>query len=200
MASGFSDGQPGDTTVIFPIFEIATILFESYERNVDHLCHVLHLPTIRRLIRTVYSRIHERDEVLPGQAALLLSIFALAAYFFQPSHDSKVATTKADAIRISKFLSSAALDVLDHSRRNTSGTLEDVQAYIHMSYVAYHLDGFSAKGRLLCTSAAAIARELRMHRLDDEESSTADRETSVHSLVDRETRRRVFWHIVATDW
>ncbi|KAF4633565.1 hypothetical protein G7Y89_g4544 [Cudoniella acicularis] len=200
-ASVFNGDRSKDTIVTFPVYKIATLLYQSYESNVNHLCHILHTPTVRSLIRTSYIRINQNESVLPGQAALLLSIFALAAYFYKPLHNSEVATTKQDAIHLSKILSRSALDVLDYSRRNTSGTLEDVQAYIFMSFVAYHLDGFSARGRILTTTAISIARELRLHRLDaDTESPTAENQTSVRFLIDREVKRRVFWHITSTDW
>jgi hypothetical protein len=149
-------------------------------------------------MKAVYLRIPRNEYVSPGQAALLLSIFAISAYFYQPHPDCEIAKTKEDAIHLSKTLSRRALDVLDYSRRNTSGTLEDAQAYILMAFVAYHLDGFSARGRMLSTAAVSIARELRLHRLDADESSTE--ETTVCSLIDREVRRRVFWHIAASDW
>lgn len=187
--------------MIFPVYKTATLLFHSYESDVDHLCHIVYIPTLRSLIRTFYLRINQGGSVLPSQAALLLSIFALAAYFYETSDSSEVATTKEDAIHLSKILSRGALDVLDYSRRNTSGTLEDVQAYIFMSFVTYHLDGFSARGRLLSTAALSIARELGLHRLDaDTELSVGENDTSIRSLIDREIKRRVFWQIASTDW
>ncbi|KAE9363025.1 hypothetical protein N431DRAFT_489964 [Stipitochalara longipes BDJ] len=189
---------PNNTIIIIPVYKVATLLFQSYESNVDHLCHILHLPTIRSLIKTFYLSINQNESVLPGQAALLVSIFAIGAYFYQPADGSEVATTSQDANHLYKILSRGALDILDYSRRNTSGTLEDVQASILMSFVAYHLDGFSAGGRGLLTTAAAIAKGLRFHRLDaDNESSD---ETSARLLIDREVKRRVFWHIATTDW
>lgn len=195
------DDRKTDTIVAFPVYRVAALLFESYDSNVDQLCHILHKPTVRSLIKIIYIRINQSEPVLPGQAALLLSIFAIAAYFYQPVGDSEVATTKQAAIHLSKRLSRGALDVLDYSRRNTSGTLEDVQASILMSFVTYHLDGFSARGRLLSTTAASLARELRLHRLDAEDESTATgSEISVRILIDRETKRRVFWQIASTDW
>jgi hypothetical protein len=193
--------RPSDTIVVLPVYRTATLLFQSYESDVDYLCHILHIPTVRSLIKTFYMKIHKGESVLPGQAALLLSIFALAAYFYEPSNNSEVATTKEDAVHLSKILSRGALDVLDNSRRNTSGTLEDVQAYIFMSFVTYHLDGFSARGRLLSTAALAIARELGLHRLDaDNELSVGKNEISGRSLIEREVKRRVFWQIASTDW
>jgi hypothetical protein len=164
------------------------------------MCRVLHIPTVRSLVKTFYLRISQNESVLPGQAALLLSLFALSAFFYRPFDNSPVATTEHDAVHLSKFWSKGALDVLDHSHRNTSGSLEDIQASILMSYVTYHLDGFSARGRHLSTAAASIARDLRLHRLDADNESPTERETSLHVLIDRKAKRRVFWHIASTDW
>ena len=192
--------QLKDTVVIFPVYRVAALLFDSYQSNVVHLCCILHIPTARSLIKTFYLRISQGEPVLPSQAALLLSIFAIAAYFFQAFELSEVATTKQNAIRLSKILSRGALDVLDYSRRNTSGTLEDVQAAILMSFVTYHLDGFSARGRRLFADAVSISRELRLHRLDADEPWADGKENDFRLLVEREVKRRVFWHIASTDW
>lgn len=167
----------------------------------DHLCRILHIPTVWSLVTTVYLQINDSNKISPGLAALLLSIFAIAAYFYKPYGTSEIASTKKNAIHLSKAFSKCALDALDYSRRNTSGTLEDVQAHILMSFVSYHLDGFSSRGRLLSTTATALARELRLHQLDAEnELSTAGHQFNVRSMIDREVKRRVFWHIASTDW
>ncbi|KAI2779366.1 hypothetical protein F4815DRAFT_446400 [Daldinia loculata] len=189
-----------NTVVTFPTYREATLLFQNFESNIDHMCRILHIPTIRSLIKTVYMKISQGESVPLGQAGLLLSIFALSGFFYRCSEDSEIATSEQEAVNISKTIGKTALDVLDHSRRNTSGTLEDVQAYIFMSLLSFHLDGFSARGRLLSTTAASIARDLRLHRLDAEDENTAEKVSSVRVLIDREVRRRVFWHITAEDW
>ena len=187
------------TSVTFPEYKAAVQLFETYEANVDHVCRILHVPTVRSLIKTFYLRIHENKSVLLGQAAFLLSIFALSAFFYQPFENSEVATTDRDAVLLSRLWSKAALDVLDHSHRETSGTLEDVQAYILMSYVTYHLDGFSARYRRLSAAAASTARDLCLHRLDADDAAPRE-QANLRTLIDQEVKRRVFWHIAATDW
>ena len=193
--------HPNDTIITLPIYRIATLLLQSFESTVDHLCRILHVPTVRSFMKSFYLRLNQNEAVSSDEAALLLSIFAIAAYFYQPFDNSEVATSRKDGVHLSKFLSKGALDVLDYSRRNTSGTLGDVQASIFMSFVTYHLDGFSARGRFLSTAAASIARELRLHRLDAEiETSTVENESSVRCLIDREVKRRVFWYIASTDW
>ncbi|KAI1371645.1 hypothetical protein F4677DRAFT_435290 [Hypoxylon crocopeplum] len=196
---GAQPSASGDT-VIFPPYRAALLLLQSYESNLDYMCRILHLETIRSLIKTIYLRINQGESAPPGQAALLLSIFALSAFFYEPFENSEVATTEQDAVHFSNVMSKGALDVLDYSRRNTSGTLEDVQAYILMSFVTFHLDGFSARGRILSTTAASLARDLRLHRLDAADEYPPENEPNVRVLIDREVKRRVFWSIASTDW
>ncbi|KAI1463571.1 uncharacterized protein F4812DRAFT_453515 [Daldinia caldariorum] len=190
----------GNIIITFPTYREAALLFQNFESNIDQMCRILHIPTTKSLIKTTYMKLGQGEAVPLGQAGLLLSIFALSGFFYRCSENSEIATSEQEAVHISKVIGKAALDVLDYSRRNTSGTLEDVQAYIFMSLVSFHLDGFSARGRLLSATAAAIARDLRLHRLDAADERPAKEETSVRDLIDREVRRRVFWHITAEDW
>ncbi|KAK6952646.1 hypothetical protein Daesc_004936 [Daldinia eschscholtzii] len=189
-----------NTTVTFPAYREATLLFQNFESHLDHMCRILHIPTIRSLIKTVYMRLGQGESVPLGQAGLLLSIFALSAFFYRCSENSDIASDEQEAVHLSKVIGKAALDVLDYSRRNTSGTFEDVQAHIFMSLLYFHLDGFSARGRLLSTMAASMARDLRLHRLDAADERPAEKEAGVRALIDLEVRRRVFWHITAEDW
>lgn len=197
----FNNNRQMDTTVAFPSYRVATLLFQNYESNVDHLCRILHIPTTRSLIRTLYLQINQNEHISPDQAAVVLSVLAISAYFHQPHGASEIASSRKSAIKLSKILGKGALDVLDHSRRNTSGTLKDVQAYIFMSFVTYHLDGFSARGRFLAGAALSIARELRLHRVDAivDLSIITNNKSSRH-LIDQEVKRRVFWQIASTDW
>jgi hypothetical protein len=181
----------------FPPFQVANLLFDNFETTIDHICPVLHNPTARAMIQTTYLRIHQKNEVVPpGQAALLLSIFSLSAFFYQVTAESKVATSSLEATHLSKIWAIAALDMLNNSQRTTSGTLEDVQAYIVMSFVTYHLDGFSSRNRHVTAMAASIAKDLRLHRLDANPPNPLD----LHAVINDRVKRRVFWHIVSTDW
>jgi hypothetical protein len=116
--------RPSATIVTFPVYRIAVLLFQSYESSTDHICRILHIPTIRSLIQTFYLLINQNESVPSSQAALLLSIFALAAFSYRSFDHSEVTTTEKDTVHLSKVLSKGALDVLDHSRRNTSGSWE----------------------------------------------------------------------------
>jgi hypothetical protein len=186
--------------VTIPSYKVAFLLLQSYESVVGHVCRVVHVPTLRSLMKTFYLQLNRSEPIEPGQAALLLSVFAVAVFFYPSSENSEVATSRQDSLHLCKIFSKGALDLLDNSRRNTSGTLEDVQAYILMSFLSFHLDGFSARGRLLSMTAAASARDLRLHRLDADAEFNPEQDISARVLVVREVKRRVFWYIAATDW
>lgn len=188
------------TIATFPEYKIAVLLLQNYESVVDPLCRVLHLPSVRSMLKSFYWQLNQARSPPPGEAALLLSLFALSAFFYQGSVGSQVPQGGEDSLQLSKAFATSALDVLDHSRRATSGTLEDVQAYILMMFVIFHFDGFSARGRLLLTTAISLARDLGLHRLDSEAGDLDGRTSSARVLIDREVKRRVFWFLASTDW
>jgi hypothetical protein len=193
-------GSLAQRLIFFPPYKVATLLFQSYEAHIDHICRILHIPTTRALLRACYLRLNQEQSIAPGEAALFFSIFALSTFFFRPFEGSEVAGTDAEAVHLSKTFSKRALDVLDFSRRTTSGSLEDVQASILMSLAISHFDGFSARSRSLSNAAMSIAKDLRLHHVDAGYQSSAETETSMRVLIDREVKRRVFWYITSGDW
>lgn len=195
-----SSASTGRTIITLPTYKTAVILFDCFEAEVDHMCRVLHLPTVGSLMKTFYIKINQNESILPSHAALLLSLFALSAFFYRPVGNAKVVTTDNVTTRLSRYWSRGALDVLEYSRRNTSGALEDIQGSILMSYVTYHLDGFSARYRYLLALAVSMARDLGLHRTDADDYATTDRSSSLRVLIDNEVKRRVYWHLVASDW
>ncbi|KAJ3579146.1 hypothetical protein NPX13_g1426 [Xylaria arbuscula] len=186
--------------IMLPLYETAVILYNYFEDNLSHMCPILNFLTIRSLIKSIYTRISQKQPILPSPAALLLSSFALSAFFHHPIGNIQQVTSIEDATILSKYWSRGALDALEHSRRNTSGTLEDVQALIIMSYVMYHLDGFSARYRHLSSTAISMARDLGLHRLDADQGLPTNQNPNLQVLIDREVKRRVYWHLIASDW
>ncbi|KAF2451795.1 hypothetical protein P171DRAFT_478819 [Karstenula rhodostoma CBS 690.94] len=199
-SSSYNQDKNSTRSVIrLPPFGTGSLLLHTYETKLLSICPIVYIPTIRSLLRTTYLRLKDPALISPSSVAVLSALFALGAFFCDPSSTSEIATTEADSIALSKAFSRNALDLLDHSRRTSSGTLEDVQAYILMSLALSHIDGFSARSRMLFSSALCMARDLRLHRLDKSESS-ADAPYDARLLVEKEIKRRVFWYIASEDW
>ncbi|KAF2095028.1 hypothetical protein NA57DRAFT_59782 [Rhizodiscina lignyota] len=191
-------GLPGSSILVsLPTQAEAVYLLRCYGRDVDPLVRVSHVPSSFDLLNDFYMDLNRSQQVQPGKAAFLLAMFALTAYFWRsPSNNEIVSLTEDEMILLALTWSKAALDALDYSRRTTSFTLEDAQASIIMSFVVYHIEGFSARGRWLTATAASIAKDLSLHRIDEEPLA----DNSKKAFIEREVKRRVWWHITATDW
>ena len=61
-----------------------------------------------------------------------------------------------------------------------------------------HIEGFSPKARHIVYASVTAAKDLGMHRTDDPTFATP--EESQAEIIDREMRRRVWWHLASTDW
>lgn len=134
-----------------------------------------------------------------SHVALLLSIFASTAYYWTSRSDCDgLFLTLQDANQVSLLWGKAALDVLEHSCRTTSGSIEDIQATIILSFLFFNLEGFSARSRSLMTTAPITARNLCLHKLDAQHQERQG--NSKDGCIEIEVKRRIWWHIVATDW
>lgn len=95
----------------------------------------------------------------------------------------------------------AALDLLDHSRRVLPGSLEIAQAAIILVFLDYNLEGFTSRARAILSQGLQTAKELALHRLDSP-AAVRRREITptIESMIETEMKRRVWWHLVSTDW
>jgi Fungal specific transcription factor domain len=186
-------------SVWLPVHEEAVLLFENYAKNIDYLQHVISAPSVRVILDQVYTHVIEHQPVESSYVALLLSIFASTAYYWTSRSDcDHLFLTSQDASQASLLWSKATLDVLEHSRRTTSGSIEDIQATIILSFLVFNLEGFSARSQSLMATALVTARNLSLHKLDAQHQ---ERQSSLQdSCIEIEVKRRIWWHIVATDW
>ncbi|OQU95146.1 Fungal specific transcription factor domain-containing protein [Cladophialophora immunda] len=188
--------QPASNCLCLPPKEEATLLMNHYFKYIDDLQHVAHVPTVQRMMQNLYNSLEQGHFVVPSEVALMLSIFAsasaLCVYFLGETRPS---FSSSDAAQASSFWINAALEVIESSRRTVSRKLEDVQAAIILGFLLFHSEGFSTRARCLFATAAAMARDLSLHKVDAPGNAGNQRTT-----LESEIERRVWWHVVATDW
>lgn len=186
------------SSVLLPSQIDATILLQSYFDLVNHHRHIIHGPTIRALVSTVYDSLPADEYHSPGRVALLLAIFASAAYFWRLSPiGHRLFLSSQEAIDSARVWGIAALDILELSRRVSTSSLEDVQATIIAASVFYHSEGHSSRTRFIQNNALSTARDLGLHRVDFPKRAHCD---SAAQAVENEIKRRVWWHLAANDW
>ena len=194
--------QAGTRLINLPLKDEALCVFEAYVQYVSYLHHIMHIPSARSMVHEIYADLARGNVVgaaAYGKVALLLAIIASAASFqVAVEQDELLPTTVDEAKRISIQMVKAALDVLEYIRRSAMGSVEYVQAMISIFFLMYNLGGFSTLCRAGLGDALVVARDIRLHRTD----FIYDRGQCPKALseVEKETRRRVWWHLTASDW
>lgn len=183
-----------------PPREEAECLFEIYADRVEHLQHVLHIPTVRSHLADLYDFILKRRVVDYSHVALVLCIIASTTFYWTPvERGESLAWSAQNASQISVYWVKAALDVLDYLRRIGSCTLVDVQCYTILFFLMYNTEGMSARACIVGFNSISIARELRLHRLDINEKD-ANSTTSTSDVIIAEVKRRIWWYLASSDW
>ncbi|KIW11166.1 hypothetical protein PV08_10466 [Exophiala spinifera] len=186
--------------VMLPPKEEADMLLEYYVKHVDDLQHVVFVSHLRTLMEKFYANLHQRLSIAYGQLALLLTVFASSAAMFSHVSCNKVAQfPPSSAAHASLVWANSALQVMGCPRRTAAGGLEEVQAAILMAFLLYHVEGFSARSRRLLAGALSTARDMGLHKLDAT-SGPSSNSLRAADPVDLEIQRRVWWHVVSTDW
>ncbi|KIX07653.1 uncharacterized protein Z518_02306 [Rhinocladiella mackenziei CBS 650.93] len=192
--------RPATKWYSLPRKEEAVLLMDHYVKYLDGLQHVVYIPTVRRIMDSIYANLEKGLPVIHSHVALLLSIFASSSMF--SSHfdgGTRFQFSPSDASQASLFWANAALEVLEFSRRTASRRLEDVQTTIILAFLLYHIEGFSTRSRCLFANAITTARDLSLHKLDARPGQIPGSRCQPDHL-ETEISRRVWWHVVATDW
>lgn len=178
-----------------PLYEESKVLVEKYLRDITYIHHVIHSPSLRSLVHGLYKDLDQQIPLRPGQVALLLSVIATTTYWWSIRDDSTLFSSVAETNAQSALWVTALLDILDYSRRATSGSLEDIQAMIIGSFVLCNLEGTSLRYFDMVSTATMMARQLSLHRIDDPHCILAPPDSA-----QAEIGRRVWWYLVALDW
>lgn len=151
------------------------------------------------MIDTIYLPTDAAIQARVSDIALLLSILASASHLWKPQRSKCLiflSTTEAAAMSLT--WTNAALDVLEYSKRTSATLIAQLQATIVISYLVYNSQGFSPLFRSLHSSSIMIARDLSLHKTD---SLRQDTQTAAPPAeADIGIKRRIWWHITATDW
>lgn len=188
------------------MYNEARALLDMYASTICHLHHIIYMPTFRRIIEGVYLAVSRKEPVNTDHAALMLAVFSTVLCYtkwIDPSDltDPIIAEVGEDKESVFMLWFRAALDLIDHSRRALAGSLEIVQACIILLFLDCSLEGLTSRSRAVLAQGLHCAREISLHRLDCPAAVRGRASAaSPESGIDTEIKRRVWWHIVATDW
>lgn len=141
----------------------------------------------------------QTDELL-----LFFSIFAGASVAWTDELLVKLEATKEEVTSDFDKYFHLAMAMADDSRKSLPQTVAAVAALANLSHVATNSDDvFPIKALILRSRCYYMCRAMMIHRLDapaeQERRNKVDTNISPN-FIDLEVQRRVWWHLVATDW
>lgn len=179
-----------------PPYSEATILLTKFCDHVEYIHHVFYMAALPAMLDRIYSQLSQKAHIKSGEIVLLVSIFASAtrAWTEFDSRERGLFATTAEAHSYTSFLVEVADDLLDIARRSTRVSIEGVQACIVLLFVPENVEAFWRRCRALHTTGVSLARELGLHCID------LPSKTEEMNTIQAEIGRRVWWHLVASDW
>lgn len=187
--------------VLLPTHSEGLLVFERFKQYVSHYHHITYMPTLESQIKGVYKALAEGQQPDIAHVTLLLTVVATVLYFTKFLDDDFFPDTQSDDREKTFVLCfRSALDLLDHARRALTVSLELIQSAIILLFLDFNLEGLTQRVRGLLVQAISVARELGMHRLDCLASRGGEHPQTLELMVATEMQRRMWWHLVATDW
>ncbi|RAL05275.1 uncharacterized protein BO80DRAFT_478266 [Aspergillus ibericus CBS 121593] len=182
-----------------PPWTQARQLLDQFIMTIQPTFGVLHVPSTRTLVEKTYKDMAEGEEPSPAIMVLLFSIFAGAALVATPEVLQVFNATKAEAKGAFTTYTRLAIAIIDNPIKPVPPSTTALEAICTLARVLSHEDWYSHKVPTLRASAICMARAMQIHRLDTAKNRE-ERERSGYDLVELEVQRRVWWHLVSTDW
>ncbi|KAH7156687.1 hypothetical protein EDB81DRAFT_717091 [Dactylonectria macrodidyma] len=175
-------------------------IVDKYLSDISFIHHVIHGPSVRRLVDHVHDALNQGRQPPVAPIALLLAICANATGLWTARDLSRnLFFSVPEAHAQASLWQSASFDVLDHLQQNGHVSLESTQAMIILGYSVVNLEGVSAKFRNVFSRAITMARELGLHCIDSARRLSSTN-TPRFTAFEAEIGRRVWWYLCSTDW
>ncbi|ELQ37650.1 hypothetical protein OOU_Y34scaffold00587g1 [Pyricularia oryzae Y34] len=191
----FATGAP-DPVWLMPQKD-AVAMVHDFVENIYHLMPIVHIGSTVSVIDNVYPALQAGNinHVDPAQVALILGICAACAFFWDGGVPCQHRfETEGEATSASLIWKTSALYAFEEAQRRGSRSLEGAQACAILAYLTYNMDGPSTRFYRLHTCSVTACRELGIHLVDSRGCESTD------STARRELKRRLWWHVAATDW
>ncbi|KAJ5994419.1 hypothetical protein N7451_010143 [Penicillium sp. IBT 35674x] len=150
-----------------PFYEESKIVVEKYLNDITYIHHVVHTPSVRKLLDELYQDLSHKEPVKLGHVSLLLAILASTTFFWTERDIlSPLFTSVKEANQQATIWMKRALEVLEYSRLKGSDSLEDIQAMIIVAFLITNLVGIKSQAWYVFSTAITVARHLQLHRID----------------------------------
>jgi hypothetical protein len=177
-------------------------MIHNFGQKIRELVPIVHVPSLKPAIDSLYDAVERRTFVDWGVVALLLGLYSTSTQSWLHGREDTspgfLPQTEGQTAQ-SSFWLKPLFNVLEYIKRTRNFSLETLQGACFGYTTLANTHGLTAHARHLVAECTAMSRELGLHRIDYTNPATLS--TSVaRDEVKTEIGRRLWWFIVTLDW
>lgn len=182
----------------FPTYNDASELLNQYIKTVDATYRILHNPTAWNLLRELYMDLGADRTPSATRLSFFLCIFAGSAYVSKTKFQFKTFSLQGHSqIALAELWARQAVSLV--TEPPVPPSVEALQTVVSLAHLCTQIEGVSGNMGLLVASGTRMAKAMKIHRLDSQPLRD-ERCKNGADMVDIEIKRRIWWHMVASDW
>lgn len=182
----------------FPTYSDAAMLLHHFTQTIDATYRVLHHPTAWNLLRVLYADLEAIHPPSPTQLSFFLCIFAGSAYVSKEKFQFESRSLQGySQIALAELWARGAVSLV--TEPPVPPSVEALQTIVSLAHLCTQIEGVSGSFGTLSMFGIRMARAMNIHRLDSR-PSREDRRKNGADMVVLEIKRRIWWHMVASDW
>ncbi|KAG9783468.1 hypothetical protein KCU88_g3020, partial [Aureobasidium melanogenum] len=182
----------------FPSYNDAMALLYHYIQTVDATYRMLHHPTAWHLLRVLYDDLEANRLPSATQVSFFLCIFAGSAYVSRKKLNFESPSLQGHSqVTLAELWVRRAVSLLTEPPAPPS--VEALQTGVGLMHLCTQIEGLRGSFGALAMLSLQMARAMNIHRLDTQPNREHRRKNGA-DMVELETKRRIWWHMVASDW
>jgi hypothetical protein len=146
----------------------------------------------------MYADLGENRPPSPTHLSFFLCIFAGSAYVSKEKFQFESRSLQGySQIALAELWARRAVSLV--TEPPVPPSVEALQTIVSLAHLCTQIEGVSGSFGTLGMLAIQMARAMNIHRLDSRPSREERRKNGA-DMVAVETKRRIWWHMVASDW
>ncbi|KAG2414474.1 hypothetical protein HFD88_003665 [Aspergillus terreus] len=163
----------------FPTYKDAEVLLDYFTKTIDASYRTLHVPTTWQSLREFYN---DLSSVYVSKNGFQFDTSSLRSY--------------PQLVLAERWVKQAVILLTNPPVPSSARAL---QTCVTLAHLCIQIEGLSGSFGLLSATGLRMARSMKIHRLDSAPYREQRRQHGA-DMVELEVKRRIWWHMVASDW
>ncbi|KAL5359450.1 hypothetical protein BJX96DRAFT_174360 [Aspergillus floccosus] len=182
----------------FLTYSEAEIPLDYFTKTTDASYRTLHIPTAWQWLREFYNDLSSNCSPSATDVSFFLNVFAGSVYVSKNEFRFATAALKSypQQVLAERWVKQAVLLLTNPP---VPPSVRALQTCVTLAHLCTQIGGLGGSFGILSATGLQRAQSMKIHRLDSTPYREQRREHGA-DMVELEAKRRIWWHMVASDW